>query len=145
MPFLIPSEIESHLYPEVTRAINRSETDTTQLQAAIDAAIAETRGYLNAYDRDAIFSAVGSDRNPILLLYCKDIAVWHFIQLSNPGVEMDLRLNRYEKAVKWLQLVQSGRTNPDLPYPTAPVDPKSGSVQNSFKWGGNPRRPRGNF
>ena len=52
------------------------------------------------YDTEAIFAATGNNRNPILLLYIKDIAVWHFINLANPNVEMQLRQDRYEKAVK---------------------------------------------
>jgi len=70
----------------------------------------------------------------------KDVAVWHFLQLSNPGVEMELRLERYEKAIKWFEKVQSGKTNPNLPLPVAPVDTFSGSVENFMKWGSKPKR-----
>lgn len=136
MPFLTPAELISHLYNEVVNEIGRN--DTAIAQGAIDAATEEARGYLTAYDITAIFSATGSNRNPILLLYIKDIAVWHFIQLSNPNVEMELRLERYEKAVKWLEKVQAGKTNPSLPLPAAPGD---GSDANNFlKWGSNTQR-----
>jgi len=141
MAFLEPGDILSHLYEGVIDEINRG--DDSKLLEAIKAAIAEARGYLTAYDLAAIFSTAGDDRNPILLLYIKDIAVWHYIQLTNPGVEMQLRLDRYEKAIKWFEKVQSGKTNPDLPYPTEPVDPQSGSVENHIKWGGN--KKRGNY
>jgi hypothetical protein len=105
------------------------------LDTAISSAVAEALGYLTGYDTAAIFDATGSDRNPILLLYIKDIAVWHYIQLSNPSVDMQLRLTRYEKAIDWLMRVQSGKTNPNLPLPAPPED---GSPQeNFFKWGGN--------
>ncbi|MDE3185267.1 MAG: DUF1320 family protein [Bacteroidota bacterium] len=119
MAYLTPAEIASHLYQGVTDEIDRG--DATLLQTAIDAATEEASGYLTAYDQAAVFAAVGSARNPILLLYVKDIAVWHYIQLSNPAVEMELRMERYKSAVKWLEKVQSGKTNPNLPYPA--VDP----------------------
>lgn len=138
MAFLTAAEITTHLYGEVTTEINRN--DVSKLDSAIKAAIAEALGYLSGYDVAAIFNAVGDERNPILLLYVKDIAVWHYIQLANPGVEMELRQTRYDNAIAWLQKVQSGKTNPALPYPQAPVDPVSGTVENFIKWGSNPKR-----
>lgn len=138
MAFLTTEEINTHLYGEVTTEINRG--DASNLQTAINAAIAEAKGYLTAYDVATIFNATGDDRNPILLLYTKDIAVWHYIQLSNPGVEMQLRLDRYEKAIKWFDKVQRGQTNPDLPYPAAPVDATGGTTENFIRWGSNQKR-----
>lgn len=104
---------------------------------AIRAAIAEAKGYLRAYDTDRIFAAVDDERNPILLLYVKDCAVWHYIQLANPAVDMAIRLTRYEKAIEWFKMVQSGKTNPDLPYPEVapPNEPN-----NYMKWGSIPKR-----
>lgn len=135
MPFLTTTEINTHLYGEVVTEINRA--DVTILQAAIDAAISEAKGYLRAYDTDTIFDATGDDRNPILLLYVKDCAVWHYLQLANPAVDMAIRLTRYEKAIDWFKMVQSGKTNPDLPYPavTPPDEPN-----NYMKWGGIAKR-----
>jgi phage gp36-like protein len=140
MAYLTPAEINTHLYDEVVTEISRD--DLTKLQTAINAAVAEAKGYLKAFDADAIFSAVGDDRNPILLLYVKDISVWHFIVISNPAVEWQARKDRYDMAIKWLEKVQSGKTNPDLPLPPDPVD-NAGNVQsaeNFVKWGGNKKR-----
>lgn len=107
MSFLTTPEINTHLYGETVTAIDRS--NDALLQSAIDAAIAEAKGYLSAYDIPAIFGTSGDERNPILLLYCKDIAVWHFIQLARPNVDFELRADRYEKAIKWLDKIQAGR------------------------------------
>jgi phage gp36-like protein len=127
MAYLTAAEIGTHLYAGVTDEINRA--DATIIDSAIKAAVAEARGYLTAYDMAAIFAAVDDARNPILLLYIKDIAVWHYI----PNVEMELRLTRYEKAIKFLEKVQSGKTNPDLPYPAAP--PVPGDAESYIKYG----------
>lgn len=132
MAYLTSAEINTHLYGGVVTEINRG--DATILQAAIDAAIAEASGYLTAYDLVAIFAAVGALRNPILLLYIKDITVWHYIQLANPAVEMELRLKRYERAIEFLQGIQSGKVNPALPYPAAPPEP--GERESYIKYGG---------
>jgi phage gp36-like protein len=131
MGYLDAAEINTHLYGGVVNEISRD--DITILDKAIAAAIAEALGYLTAYDTTAIFAAVDDARNPILLLYIKDIAVWHYIQLANPAVEMELRLKRYEHATKFLEKVQAGKVNPDLPYPAAPPTP--GEATTYIKYG----------
>jgi phage gp36-like protein len=134
--FLTIPELSSHLYGEVVSEISRADNDLPQ--AAIDAAIAECASYLTAYDVEAIFAAEGADRNAILVLYCKDIAVWHYIQLANPGVEMELRELRYNNAIRFLKDIQAGKANPSLPT----VDPaEEGTAGNSFlSYGSNPKR-----
>lgn len=135
MAYLTPDEINTHLYGEVTTEISRG--DESILQTALSAAMAEAKGYLRAYNIDVIFAATLDARNPILLLYTKDIAVWHYLQLANPAVDMALRLTRYEKAIEWFKMVQSGKTNPDLPYPDValPDEPN-----NYMKWGSITKR-----
>lgn len=136
MAFLTPDELKTHLYGEIVSTINRA--DNTILQSAIDAAISEVKSYLSAFDTEAIFSATGDERNPILLLYTKDIAVWHFIQLANPNTNLELRADRYEKAIQWLDKIMRGQVVPDLPLPGPPDD--GTDQQNFIKWGSNPAR-----
>lgn len=140
MPFITPSELNTHLYGEVVTEISRANAAIAQ--AAIDTAISEVSGFLSVYDRTAIFAAAAGARNAALLNFTKDIAVWHFIQLCNPGVDLALRQDRYDRAIKWLDKVQSGKVVPDLPYP-APVTDLLGNVvppENSITWGSNPKR-----
>ncbi|MDR2765323.1 MAG: DUF1320 domain-containing protein, partial [Tannerella sp.] len=111
--FISTDELKTHLYGENIQAISGS--DETILAAALDGAVQEAKGYLAAYDRDAIFGASGTDRNALLLIFIKDIAVWHYINLCNAGVELRLRQDRYERAVAWLRAVQKGEVTPDLP------------------------------
>lgn len=139
MAFLTPTELDTHLYGEVRTEIHRGQESI--LQAAIDAAIEEVKSYLSAYDTVAAFAATGSNRNALLLLYTKDIAVWHYIQLANPNVEMELRQLRYENAIAWLSKVQKGQATPSLPYPTPPVDTNGdGHSDGYIKWGSNLKR-----
>lgn len=132
--FISKAELGSHLYEEQFEAI--SGTDETIITAAIDGAVAEAKGYLHKYDKDAIFAAVGDARNALLVIFVKDIAVWHYINLCNPGTELKIRQDRYNAAIAWLKLVQKGDIVPDLPLP-APVD---GEITGPFKWGSNPKR-----
>jgi len=136
--FVSIEEIKTHLYGEQTDAI--SGADTTILTDALLGAEQEARGYLAAYDRDAIFGATGDDRNPLLLIFVKDIAVWHYVNLSNAGTELRLRQDRYERAVAWLRAVQKGEITPDLP----PIDDGDGDPATNtsalIKFGSNPKR-----
>lgn len=135
--YLAAAEIKTHLYGEKVDTISREDDDI--LKTAVSAAIAEAKSYLSAFDTEKIFDETGADRNPILLLFVKDIAVWHFIQLANPNVDLNLRLERYEKAIAWLDKIMRGQLVPDLPTKT-----EDGQPENNFiRFGGN--RPRRNY
>lgn len=132
--FLTTEELITHLYSENVNIISRD--DDTILTAAVDGAIAEAKGYLAAYDREEIFSTTGTRRNALLLIFVKDIAVWHFINLCNAGTEIDLRRHRYDRAIDWLKSVQRGDVSPDLPI----QEDQDGPVGGIIKFGSNAKR-----
>ena len=117
--YITPEEITTHLNVESVEAI--SDGDETMLQAAIDGAYVETKSYLSAFDIADEFAKskpTGSDtdtRNALLIIFVKDIAVWHFINICNVNVSMTVRENRYNRAIAWLKGVQKGEIIPDLP------------------------------
>lgn len=139
MAYLTLQELSTHLHDEQVETITRG--DNTIAEAAIDAAIAEARGYLTRFDTARIFSASGSKRNQLLLIFVKDIAVWHLINLCNAGSELPLRQDRYERAIDWLKAVQRGDVSPDLPD----REPEGGSTEKNnpigpIAYGSNPKR-----
>lgn len=111
--YLTTTDINTHLYGEQVTAITGDNTDI--LLNAINAAEAEARGYLTAYDIDTELARTGSDRNPLLVIIVKDIAVWHFINICNVNTSLELRRDRYARAIDWLKEVQKGAVNPGLP------------------------------
>ena len=117
MAFLTPDELKTHLYAESIAAI--SNTDTTIVSAAVDGAVSEAKGYLASFDIATIFAATGDARNALLLIFIKDMAVWHFITLCNAGTELEFRQTRYDRAISWLKAVQKGDVIPDLPKAVA--------------------------
>lgn len=132
--FLSPSELSSHMYEGVMDAI--SENDDTKVMTAINAAISEAKGYLSRYDTTALFDLEAEARDPILLLYIKDMAVWHFIALANPNIDYEARQNRYEAAILWFGKIQAGRVVPaGWPYASEATE-----KQTYFLFGSNPRR-----
>ena len=133
--FLNNEEMKTHLYAENISIIQRD--DETILTAAIQGATIEARGYLKAYDVEKVFSSEGEERNPLLLIFVKDIATWHFLVLCNAGHELKLRQDRYDRAIQWLKGVQRGDIDPDLPVMAS----ESGQGTGIIKFGSNP--PRG--
>lgn len=82
-------------------------------------AIEEISGYLRPkYDVDAIFAAEGSDRNKLIVMYAVDCALYHMAASLPQKMGMEIRKERYERAIKWLEAVQSGKIVPDLPAAT---------------------------
>ncbi len=135
MAFITIEDLRTHYYDEHASIITRD--DDTILLAAIDGAIQEAKGHLGAYDRDAVFKKVDTERNALLLIFVKDIAVWHFINLCNAGTELDLREKRYNRAVDWLKSVQRGDVSPDLPkVEDEDGKPKGGTII----FGSNPKK-----
>ena len=112
MAYLDIEEMTTHIYAEDMDTI--SHGDDAAMLSAIDYAIGEVRGYLGKYDADRIFAARGKERNPILLLFVKDVAAWHFCNVCNAGVDIEMREKRYDRAIEWLKNNQN-RKNPDLP------------------------------
>lgn len=115
-------------------------SDALNRENAEKEAIEEVSGYLRPrYDTKAIFAAVGDDRNKVVVMRCCDIALYHLVSSRNQRQGMEIRKERYERAVKWLEDVQKGRVSPDLPTPDGEEDflnpIKFGSERrNTYDW-----------
>ena len=80
-------------------------------------AIEEISSYLRPkYDTNAIFTAM--ERNSLIVMYACDIALYHMAASAPQKMGMEIRKERYERAVKWLEGVQAGKIIPDLPLAT---------------------------
>lgn len=139
MAYLTTEELNTHMHDEQVETITRG--DDTIAQAAIDAAVAEARGYLSRFDTSRTFMATGGKRNQLLLIFVKDIAVWHLCNLCNAGNDIKLRQDRYERAIDWLIAVQRGDVSPDLPVrePEAGKGGKNNPI-GTIAYGSNPKR-----
>lgn len=99
-------------------------------------AVEEISGYLRPkYDCKAIFEAEGENRNRQILMYACDIALYHMAASLPNKMGMDIRKERYERAIEWLKQVQAGIVIPDLPEATT----DSGeSAAPSIRYGSKP-------
>lgn len=82
-------------------------------------AIEEIAGYLRPkYDTKAIFSAEGDARNRLVVMYACDCALYHMSASLPQKMGIEIRRERYERAIKWLEGVQAEKILPELPLAT---------------------------
>lgn len=105
--FITKSDYDSTLHAEILDALVRN--DEAVIEQCENDAIAEMKGYLGGkYDVDAIFAKEGTQRNSLILMYAKDIAVYHMFCVHNPYKISKIRQDRYDRAIEWLKQVASG-------------------------------------
>ena len=91
------------------------ETAALRLDAELKAE-AEMTGYLAMrYDVPNIFNKSGTTRNAHIVMLYVDIVLYHLHSRINPGQVPQLRIDRYNEAKRWLEMVASGSLKPDLP------------------------------
>ncbi len=119
-PIVLPSDLNSALYPEIQNEITRNDGGAIATEA-IDTAIQEAKMYLSRYDiiqlfgdKDNDIAAIFSDN--YLKRMIKDIAIWHLLQLANPNMLYEGAKGRYDEAIASLRRIQMGKADPKWPY-----------------------------
>lgn len=113
MEFITKEDFKTHMYAGIINAI--SDDDDEMLMDAIATAMAEAGGYLNRYDTDVIFNSTDSAdkaKYSNLRTYIKDLAKWHFINICNVSIDLELAKTRYDEAIARLKEIQSGKVSP---------------------------------
>lgn len=110
-----------------TQASEESRIDAEQRASE------EISGYLRPkYDCRKIFEAQGEERSGQIIMYTCDIALYHLASSLPQKMGMEIRKERYDRAIKWLEGVQSGKIVPDLPLMT---DEDGEALNGSFVYG----------
>lgn len=111
-----------------------SQSSPENIANAEAEAIEEISGYLRpVYDTAAIFAATGNDRNRLIVMYTADIVLYHLTASQPQKMGGEIRKERYERAIKWLEGVQAGKIVPDLPLAGSDDDsPGFGTSYYSF-------------
>ncbi|MBR1463461.1 MAG: DUF1320 family protein [Prevotella sp.] len=95
-----------------------SQVSEENVRKAEGEAQEEMAGYLRPkYDVGAIFAAEGDQRNALIVMYLCDISLYHLSASLPQKMGAEVRKERYDRAIKWLEGVQAGRIVPDLPLP----------------------------
>lgn len=121
-------------------ALNILQQSTEQRrEVAEKMACEEIAGYLRSrYDVEKVFSANGEERNNVIVMYACDVTLYHLVSWLPNKMGREVRKERYERAIKWLNDVQAGRISPDLPTCTG----ENGEVDilNPIKWGSSTKQ-----
>lgn len=128
--FIQLSDYDSTVHRDILDSLLRGEADDNSriIEDCEMQAIAEMKSYLNkSYDVEKIFTTEGTARHPLVLMYAKDIAVYHLFCIHNPFKMSQIRKDRYERAVDWLKGVASGLITVD----GAPRLPEDEAADNS--------------
>lgn len=140
MPLITPSDLSTHMYPEIITEITRN--DSAIVSKAIDTAIQETKMYLSRYDLLQLF---GNDttgpaiQDEFLKSLVKDIACWHLLRLANPNIDYAIFRTAYEDALTTLKAIMSGATNPQG-WPYYDATNESTPTGDTITWNSNPKR-----
>lgn len=134
--FVELTDYDASIHREILDALVREDINIVEI--CEDRAIAEMRCYLSKrYDCDRIFSAIGTDRNQLILMMVVDIAVYHIFCIHNPQKLSQVRKSRYERAVEWMRQV----ANEKISIADAPLLPEEERAENStFLVKSNPKR-----
>lgn len=105
--FITTEDYNASIHQEILDVVIRS--DSAIIEVVEDRAIAEMRGYMSRrYDCDKVFSAEGKERNELVLMMAIDIAIYHLFCIHNPRTMSEIRVERYERAIKWLEGIRKG-------------------------------------
>ena len=131
--FINTTDYDATIHREILDSLLRKDSaayDPQIIEICEDRAISEMRSYLNkAYDCDAIFSATGTDRHALILMFAIDITVYHIFCQHNPYKLAKIRQDRYDRAIEWLKGVMNG----DITIDGAPKLPDD-EVANNSRW-----------
>ena len=111
--FINIEDYDASIHREILDALTRDDASLVEICEV--RAIAEMRCYLSKrYDCDAIFSAVGDQRNQLVLMMALDIAIYHIFSIHNPQKLSQLRKDRYDRAVEWMRAVADEEVSDSL-------------------------------
>lgn len=127
--FLTDNDYSVVIGEDALKVLSRA-SEENRLNAELEA-IEEISGYLRpVYDCNAIFSAEGNARNRLIVMRTADIALYHLASSLPQKMGIEIRKERYDLAIKWLEGVQSGNIIPDLP--TVEEDDQTGAFGTVF-------------
>jgi len=108
---------------------NIAGTDEANMRRCEREAQEEISGYLRSiYDVAKIFSATGENRNPQIVMFMADVTLYHLSASLPQKMGSEIRKERYDRAIKWLEGVQSGKIVPDIPRATV-LDKEGNSTE----------------
>ena len=119
MAFLVHDDLKPAIKLSVLDQL--TEGDSAIIDELAAASVEEMKAYLKTrFNVTTIFTATGSARNKLVLMYCRDLVVYHIYSRYTLKVIPAIKVERYKEALKWLEGVRDEMINPDgLPASTS--------------------------
>lgn len=114
MPFLTLDDYAEHIQEDILNSVIQSE-DTLRTNCELKAESEMTSYLAMRFDATNIFNKEGAARNFSVVMFMIDITLYHLHSRIAPGQLPQLRIDRYNEAKRWLEMVASGKLKPDLP------------------------------
>lgn len=100
------------------------------------AAQQEIESYLNQrYQVAQIFNKTGNSRSALIVMYMLDISLYHMHSRVTPRNIPQIRIDRYDSAIAWLEKVRKGAITADLPR----ITDEDGEGKIRSRFGSNPK------
>lgn len=133
MPFLAHDDFKPAI--KLSLLDQLVESDNAIIDELAAAAVEEMKAYLKTrFNVTTIFAATGASRNKLVLMYCRDIALYHIYSRYTLNMMPGIKEQRYKEAVKWMEGVRDEMINPDgLPA-------SASATAGYIKTGGNEKR-----
>ena len=117
MNYLLREDFKTQIKDTILN--NIVEGDFNLLDVVEMQSISQITSYLAVrYDVPQIFNKQEAQRNSQVVMVLVDMCLYHLYSRIQPGQVPELRQNRYDDAIKWLEGVAAGKFLPDLPLPT---------------------------
>ncbi|OBX20970.1 MULTISPECIES: phage protein Gp36 family protein [Bizionia] len=146
--FLTETDLDSAIYGYQVDQI--TEGDDTIVTMALAAAEEELRSYLSGnnkienydgrlrYDVEAILSASGASRNPLIVKHAVVIAKYWLVDLCNADIIYEQAKERYDRSKEWLKDLRDGDVNLSTLPQLSPEDLEA-DVRQPFSFGSRPK------
>ena len=121
MIFLTLTDFENQIRNDKLAVL--TDSDDSVLDPLEATAMREMENYLRQrFDVSQIWSQTGTSRDPLLVTYLVDMMLYHIYSKINPTKIPELRISRYENAMRFLRQVAKGEITPNLPEPSDSAD-----------------------
>lgn len=133
MSYIVKEDYTSHIRENrLDQVTNYTDNNLTDAQAR---AMGFVKSHISGrFDTAAIFAATGSDRDPVILGFTIDIALYYLWRAVAPRKIPTHVKEAYDEAVLWLEGVKEGTIIPEgLPANT-------NDSATTVRWGSNPKR-----
>lgn len=134
MAFLTDNDFKDQVKDDILATLVNNNAALLRTNAEQKAEAQMRSRLASQYDVNAIFAASGVARNSEIIMYYIDMVLYHLHSRMNPGQVPQLRIDRYNEALTWLDKMASGEYKASLPV----VDADSDGVNDNaiVKYGG---------